>query len=254
MTNIFKLEKFHAPVSEFLKYAGKSNVELAEGYSNTQLDCFLEEAEEIIETFNKGLDNHPAHIYAIADDIADTHFSGIGFLYCIGYGLSEETIYEDYQDYLDLVNVDLSTWQPDSLVYIIKNEVRNIRGILGKKYDCNSVLEKRLVLSKYVSRILACTTVLGTILAVDAEKCLDIVCRANLAKFDMTLDDANKSVETYKAKGIKVEGLCVGQSVWAIVCSEEQTVDGKLYPDRKILKSHNWKEPEFPHLKHLLEI
>lgn len=254
MITHFDLPVFHFPVSDFLVYAGKSDKQKAEAYAKTQLECFIEEAEEIIETFDKGLSKHPRHVYEIADDIADTHFSGIGFLYTVNFDIGHGCIYEDYQDYLDLIEGDNRDWAIDDLVFIIKNEVKNIKGILGKKYTSEDVINQNAVLSKLCCRIMATATKLGQILSLDSEECLRIVCEANLNKFDDTLRDAETSVEAYRDKGIVVKAVCVGQSVWAIVSTEEQTVDGKLYPKNKILKSHKWSEPVFDHLRHLLEI
>ncbi|AXH71027.1 hypothetical protein [Vibrio phage BONAISHI] len=77
---------------------------------------------------------------------------------------------------------------------------------------------------------------------------IELVCAANLAKFDDNLADAELTVDAYKAKGIETEyriNTVDAVQYFINVSSKDQWIGKKDFPKDKVLKSHKWSEPVF---------
>jgi hypothetical protein len=77
--------------------------------------------------------------------------------------------------------------------------------------------------------------------------------RSQLSKFDLTKEDAIKTVEAYSSKGVVTSIYPTehqGVTYYVVKASVDQTVDGRFIPAGKFLKSHNFSNPVYKLREH----
>lgn len=238
----------HRDASAFFEVAGIQTKEQRAAYLNTQVRCFIEEAEEIGETlFEKDFDNTGELKEAIADDVGDTCFSGIGVLYAMLGKDVTDSPYDYIDEYFELL--DLSEPEVDSAYFTIKTEIKNLKAFLKRNKKNNASVS---VVENHVLRIIANAIWIAEQYEVDAGDALDKVIVNNMEKFDSSQDDALTTQKKYLEQGIDTRIIRTTikdgnyyDTHFSVRVNTEVKIGDKVYPFNKILKSHLWKEPEF---------
>jgi len=81
-------------------------------------------------------------------------------------------------------------------------------------------------------------------LGIDADSDMAEVHKSNLSKLCLTQEEVTQTLKHYADQCISVYAPTQDLPV-AVRVTYSHTVDGKLYPKAKILKSINWREPKF---------
>lgn len=96
--------------------------------------------------------------------------------------------------------------------------------------------------------------IIARLYKVDDEHALQVVTASNFDKFDYTQDEAFKTQVKYANMGLDtavfkhhVDGDHP-LTVFTNRINSDQKVGDKVYPHRKIMKSHTWGEPKFGYL------
>ena len=82
----------------------------------------------------------------------------------------------------------------------------------------------------------------------DADEDLIAIFESNMTKFDRDEGTARRTREKYAQMGLEVETIGIPHGIllyYATRVTYEQTVNGKLYPRGKLVKSVNFQEPVF---------
>ena len=93
--------------------------------------------------------------------------------------------------------------------------------------------------------LLVVTYGLGYVTDIDCDKGLREVNRANMSKLCGSQDEVVATTGHYSKLGVESETHLVGDSLWAIKSTKDQTdVEGNFFPEGKFLKNVNWSEPD----------
>ncbi|UKZ11005.1 hypothetical protein CZP2022_282 [Vibrio phage C-ZP2022] len=229
----------HSAISLFFHRAGLRTEKERTDYIPTQISCFFEEIKETLDTMDKFYCNkEKLDREQLADDLGDVLFSGMGLVYMLYGDVVDADFYEYLNEYACLLNTQQR--EADELTFIMKNEILSIK---AAQKNFKRRINKRSI-DGATQRIIAAATLLGKIFDIDVPDAFDVVIESNASKFDDNEKDAELTVQKYQTQGIKVKQACV-DGAWVTRVDGTQKLDGKEWPDEKIIKSHLWREPVF---------